>query len=165
MLNQWYIYNKVFHHEDNQENLIDFSTLDDIKYYTDYQRRTFHKLIKTKSDQIYHGSIYHRKHLIKNDLNKCEKCLNELHQTVVYLQEEHQQSTNQLLKYYFQRFLSDEIPENFVPFFKNDQADSIFIAIPAMYYSITQLVKVALALDTTIHDVFELETTDLYCPF
>jgi len=34
-----------------------------------------------------------------------------------------------------------------------------------MYYSITQLVKAALDLGTTIHDVFELELTDLYQPF
>ncbi|CAF3973231.1 unnamed protein product [Rotaria sordida] len=31
-----------------------------------------------------------------------------------------------------------------------------------MYYSITQLAKAALALGTIIHDVFEVETTDLY---
>ncbi|CAF3254737.1 unnamed protein product [Rotaria sp. Silwood2] len=264
-----HIYNKVFHHEDNQENLIDFSTLDDIKYYIDNQRRTFHKLIsiqrtlvgyasiepscwwlnngfsasryktlvqqqidiyrllyhissslirinecsqmdkkqvenlricasdglflpdlyveirnlskqlndcfqvwssyfcltQTKSYQIHRGSIHHRKHLIKTDLNKYEQCLTELHRTVVYLQIEHQKSTNRLIKYYFERFLSGEIPENFVPFVKNDQADSIFIAMSAMYYSITQLTKTALALGTTIHDVFELETTDIYRPF
>ncbi|CAF4332394.1 unnamed protein product, partial [Rotaria sp. Silwood2] len=263
------IYNKVFHHEDNQENLIDFSTLDDIKYYIDNQRRTFHKLIniqrtlvgyasieptcwwlnngfstsryktlvqhqidiyrmlyhinssllrinecsnmdkqqvenlricasdglflpnlydeirnlskqlndcfqvwssyfyltQTKSYQIHRGSIYHRKHLIKTDLNIYEQCLTELHRTVVYLQIEHQKSTNRLIKYYFQRFFSGEIPENFVPFVKNDQADSIFIAMSAMYYSITQLAKAALTLGTTMHDVFELETTDLYRPF
>ncbi|CAF4729560.1 unnamed protein product, partial [Rotaria sp. Silwood2] len=260
-----YIYNKVFHHEDNQENLIDFSTLDDIKYYIDNQRRPFHKLIstqrtlvgyasiepscwwlnngfltsryktfvqheiyiyrmlyhintsvsrylkkennlvfffllfklirinecskmdkqqvenlrictsavwsshfcltQTKSYQIHCGSIYHRKHLIKTDLNKYEQCLTELHRTVVYLQIEHQKSTNRLIKYHFQRFLSGEIPENFVRFVKNDQADSIFIAMSAMYYSITQLAKAALALGTTIHDVFELDTTHLYRPF
>jgi hypothetical protein len=34
-----------------------------------------------------------------------------------------------------------------------------------MYYSITQLAKEALALGTTIHDIFELEITDLYQPF
>ena len=52
-----------------------------------------------------------------------------------------------------------------VPFVKNDQVDSIFIALSAMYYSITQLAKAALALGTSIHDVFELETTDTYQPF
>ena len=45
------------------------------------------------------------------------------------------------------------------------QIDSIFIALSAMYYSITQLAKAALALGTSIHDVFELETTDTYQPF
>ncbi|CAF2573576.1 unnamed protein product [Rotaria sp. Silwood2] len=120
-------------------------------------------LTQTKSYQIHCGSIYHRKHLIKTDLNKYEQCLTELHRTVVYLQIEHQKSTNLLIKYHFQRFLSGEIPENFVRFVKNDQADSIFIAMSAMYYSITQLAKAALG--ATIHDVFELDRTDLYRPF
>ncbi|CAF3254720.1 unnamed protein product [Rotaria sp. Silwood2] len=51
------IYNKVFHHEDNQENLIDFSTLDDIKYYIDNQRRTFHKLINIQRTLVGYASI------------------------------------------------------------------------------------------------------------
>jgi len=34
-----------------------------------------------------------------------------------------------------------------------------------MYYSITQLAHAALALGTTIHEVFELETTNLYRSF
>jgi hypothetical protein len=37
--------------------------------------------------------------------------------------------------------------------------------LQAMYYSITELAHAALALGTTIHEVFELETTDLYQPF
>ncbi|CAF4714647.1 unnamed protein product, partial [Rotaria sp. Silwood2] len=126
---------------------------------------SYFNLTQTKSYQIYRGSIHHRKHLIKNDLNKYEQCLIQLHRTVIYLQNQHQKSTNQILKHYFQRFSSGEIPQNFVPFVKNDQADSIFIAISAMYYSITELAKSALALGTTIHHVFELETTDLYRPF
>jgi hypothetical protein len=122
-------------------------------------------LTQTKSYQIYRCSIHHRKHLIKNDLNKYEQCLIELHRTVIYLQNQHQKSTNQVLQNYFQRFSSGELPENFIPYVKNDQADSIFIALSAMYYSITQLAKASLALGTTIHDVFELELTDLYHPF
>ena len=47
-------------------------------------------LTQTKSYQIFRGSIQHRKHLIKSDLNKYEKCLVELHRTVIYLRNEHQ---------------------------------------------------------------------------
>ncbi|CAF5178514.1 unnamed protein product, partial [Rotaria sp. Silwood1] len=36
-------------------------------------------LTQTKSYQIHRGSIYHRKRLLKTDLNKYEQCLNELH--------------------------------------------------------------------------------------
>ncbi len=50
----------------------------------------------------------------------------------------------------------------FVPYSNSDQAESIFVAILAMYYSTIQLAQAAMALGTTIHTVFELKTTAVY---
>lgn len=126
---------------------------------------TFFTLSQTKCHQIYHGSFHHRTHLIQNDIKQFEKCLNELYQTIDFLQNQHQQVSNQVLNHYFQRFSSGELLENLIPYVKNDQADSLFIAISTMYYSITQLAKTTLALGTTIHTLFELEIIDLYRSF
>jgi len=52
-----HIYNKVFHHEDTEENTIDFSQLDDIKYYIDNERRCFHKLISIQRTLVCYASI------------------------------------------------------------------------------------------------------------
>ncbi|CAF1360199.1 unnamed protein product [Adineta steineri] len=122
-------------------------------------------LTKTKSYQIFRGSIHQTTSLIQSDLNKYEQCLIELHRTVVYLQIEHEKATNSVLKYYFQRFLDGESSDNFIPYVKNNEIDSIYITLSAMHYSIAQLAQAALSLGTTIHDVFELETTNLYQPF
>jgi hypothetical protein len=63
----------------------------------------------TKNSKYFMDSIQHRKYLIKSDLNKNDQCSVELHRTLIYLQIEHQKSINQILKHYFQNFLSGEI--------------------------------------------------------
>jgi len=52
-----HIYNKVFHHEDTEQTTIDFSKLDDIKYYIDTQRRYFHKMISIQRILVCSASI------------------------------------------------------------------------------------------------------------
>ncbi|CAF1393363.1 unnamed protein product [Adineta steineri] len=59
----------------------------------------------------------------------------------------------------------DENSTFIISYLQNQQADFILLSLSAMYYSITQLAYAALALGTTIHEVFELETTDLYQAF
>ena len=125
----------------------------------------YFSLTQTKSSQFHRGSIHHRKHLIHFDLKTFEQCLIDLHRMVNSLRTEHQNAMNEVFKHYFQRVSAGEIPEDFIPYVRNDQVDSILIALSTMYYSITQLAKSALALGATIHDIFELEITDLYRPF
>lgn len=117
---------------------------------------------QTKSFQISRCVVHHREHLKKMDLKIFEQCLIDLHRIGNSLRIEYQNATNEVLKVYFQRFSAGENPEVFIPYVQDDQADSIFIALSAMYYSITQLPRAALALGITIHDIFELEITDSY---
>ena len=68
---------------------------------------------------------------------------------------QHQHGIHRLINYYFQT-------STFIP---SEQIDFILLALSTMFYSITQLAHAALDLGTTIHEVFELETTDLYQSF
>jgi flagellar biosynthesis chaperone FliJ len=94
-----------------------------------------------------------------------EKYLSQLHKTIRRLENEHQQGINRLFNHYFHRLNQGEKLTTFVPYAQNEQADFILLALSAMYYSITQLAHTTLELGTTIHEVFELETTDLYQAF
>ncbi len=106
-----------------------------------------------------------KKKLIKGDLSKNQQYLMEYHRTILRLQNEHQQALNRLLDYYLERLTRGEELSTFVPYVDSDQAESIFVAISAMYYSTIQLAQAAMALGTTIHTIFELETTSVYRSF
>lgn len=103
--------------------------------------------------------------LIRGDLRKDQQSLVELHETVIRFQNEHQQALDRLNEFYIEKSERGEELLTFVPFAQSDKAESIFIAISAMHYSTIQLVKAALELGTTIHTIFELETTDVYRNF
>ncbi|UJR20442.1 hypothetical protein I4U23_023573 [Adineta vaga] len=105
---------------------------------------------------------YKKKKLIKGDLSENQQHLMELHQTVIRLQNQHQNAMNRLLDYYTEKFHQGEELSSFVPYIHDNQAESIFVAISAMYYSTIQLAQAAMALGTTIHTIFELETTAVY---
>ena len=107
-------------------------------------------------------ATHRERKLIKGDLSEHRQCLIELHRTVVRLQAEHQEATNHVLNYYIEKSAEGKELSSFVPYVNNDQAESIFVAISAMYYSTIQLAQAAMALGTTIHTVFELETTAVY---
>jgi hypothetical protein len=99
------------------------------------------------------------------DLIKHEKSLSQLYQTIHRLQNQYQQQINLLFYQYFQRFDLTEKTTTFVSYTQNEQDDYILFALSAMYESIIQLTHATLDLGTTIHQVIELETTDLYQPF
>jgi hypothetical protein len=126
---------------------------------------SYFTLTQTRFYRIFRNCRYTRTELNESDLLKHEQHLIELHQTVDRLQNEHQESVNRLLDHYLDRMTQGELPSNFIPYAKNDTAYVIFIGIAALYYSTTQLARVALALGTNIHTIFELETTRLYRPF
>jgi hypothetical protein len=117
----------------------------------------------------YRWSRFHirrrKSNLIRGDLSANEDCLIELHKTVLRLQNDHQRAMDRISDHYIEKSGNGEEISTFVPYAHNDQADSIFVAISAMYYSTVQLVQAILALGTTIHTVFELETTDVYRDF
>lgn len=107
--------------------------------------------------------VPHKKRkLTKGDLSENQQCLIELHRTVLRLQDEHQQAMNCLLDFYIEKSTQGEELSTFVPYVNSDQAESIFVAISAMYYSTIQLAQTVMALGTTIHTIFELETTSIY---
>ena len=82
------------------------------------------------------------------DLIKYQLCLRELYQTILRLENEYQRR--------FNRFYS---------YSKNQTNHSILLAVSSMFYSIVQLAHSILELGTTIHEVFELETTNFYQSF
>ncbi|CAF1333701.1 unnamed protein product [Adineta steineri] len=125
----------------------------------------YFKLSQTRCYYITRGLIPHRIEFIQSDLLKQEQCLIDLNKTIHRLENKHQQGINRLFDQYFQQFNHDENSTIIVSYLQNQQADFILLSLSAMYYSITQLAYAALALGTTIHEVFELETTDLYQAF
>jgi len=125
----------------------------------------YFKLTQTRCYQLTRGSIPHRTELIQSDLLKHEQCLIDLLKTIDRLENEHQQGINRVFDHYFHRLNQGEKPITFVPYAQNQQADFILLAISSLYYSMKQLAHAALDLGSTIHQVFELETTDLYQSF
>ncbi|CAF1140908.1 unnamed protein product [Rotaria sp. Silwood1] len=126
---------------------------------------TYFNVTQTCCHQLTRGLIPHRTKLNQQDLFEYEKYLSQLHKTIDRLENEHQQGINRLFDHYFQRFNQGEQSIPFVPFAQNEHADSILLALSAMYYSSTQLAHAALGLGTTVREVFELETTNLYQSF
>jgi hypothetical protein len=105
---------------------------------------------------------YRKKKLIKGDLTANQQLLIELHRTVIRLQAEYEQAMNHILDYYKMKSAQGNELSSFVPYVNSEQTEVIFVAISAMYYSTIQLAQAALTLGTTIHTIFELETTSVY---
>ncbi|CAF3358711.1 unnamed protein product [Rotaria sp. Silwood1] len=126
---------------------------------------SYFALTQTRFYRMFRDCAYSRTQLNESDLSKHEQYLIELHHTIDRLQNQHQNSINGILDYYLDRLTQGELPSKFVPYVENDKADVIIIGISAMYYSTTQLARVALALGSNIHTIFELETTSRYRPF
>ena len=112
-----------------------------------------------------HFHLRRRNEPTKADLLKNQEHLIELYRTVLRLQSKHQQAIDHVLDYYLERITQRERLSSFVPYIDNDQAEAIFVAISSMYYSTVQLAEAVLALGTTVHTVFELETTSTYRMF
>ncbi len=122
-------------------------------------------MTQTRFHRLFRQCIYSRTKLTETDLLKHQQCLIDLHQTIHRLQVQHQEGLNRLLEHYLHRLSEGDSYFNIVPYLNSDEADSIFIAYYAMYYSTTQLAQTALTLGETIHTILELETTHLYRPF
>ncbi|CAF1032359.1 unnamed protein product [Adineta steineri] len=127
---------------------------------------SYFTLTKTTYYRWSHIHILRKKSkLIKGDLSANEDCLIELHRTVLRLQTDYQQAMDRLTDYFIEKSAQKEEPSTCVPYAHDDQADSILVTVSAMYYSTIQLVQVVMALGTTIHTIFELETTNVYRNF
>jgi hypothetical protein len=126
---------------------------------------SYFTLTQTRFYRVFRDFNYNRTELKENDLLKHEQYLIELHQTIHRLQTQHQAYINRLLDHYLDRITQGDSPSTFIPYIANEKADIVFIGVSAMYYSTSQLVRNALALGTTIHTIFELETTNLYRSF
>ncbi len=105
---------------------------------------------------------YRKKKLIKGDLTANQQLLIELHRTVLRLQAEYKQAMNHIFDYYKEKSVQGNELSSFVPYINSQQAEVVFVAISTMYYSMIQLAQAALAVGTTIHAIFELETTAVY---
>jgi len=114
----------------------------------------YFQLTQTRCFQLTNGFRPHRTELNENDLYQHEKYLSQLNQTIYRLTNQHQLTIRLLFNYYFHK--SNRI---------NEQIDLILICLSTIYFSFTQLANASLALGTTIHEVFELETTNLYRVF
>ncbi|CAF1199417.1 unnamed protein product [Rotaria sordida] len=123
---------------------------------------SYFALSQTQFHQLFRQCIYSRTKLNETDLTKHEQHLIDLYQMIHRLQIQHEEELNRLLTYYLECLTESESYSTFVPCINSDEANSIFIAYYAMYYSTTQLTQSALTLGETIHTIFELETTHLY---
>jgi hypothetical protein len=114
---------------------------------------------QTKFHRFFSRCVCSKTKLSENDLFKHEKYLIELHKTVIRLQKEHQDGIQQILDYYLDRLTQGDTTTNFI---HNHQTDFTLTAISSIYFSTTELARAAIALGTSIHAIFELETTHRY---
>ncbi|CAF1403007.1 unnamed protein product [Adineta steineri] len=126
---------------------------------------SYFKLSQTRYHRLFNDGIFYNKELFEIELLKQDSYLAELRQTVHRLENEHQDGVDQLLKRFIDLLIQGGTPSNFFPYKKNDQNDLIIIAISTMCFSTIKLVKSAIDLGTTIHNIFELETTHRYIPY
>lgn len=126
---------------------------------------SYFSLTQTRFHRLFRQCIYSRTKLNENNLSQHRQCLIDLYQTISRLQIQHQEGLNRLVKYYSDRLAQGESYTAFIPYANSNEADVIFVAYYAMYYSISQLAQAALTLGETVHTIFELETTHLYRPF
>jgi hypothetical protein len=120
---------------------------------------------QTKFHRFFSRCVCSKTKLSENDLFKHEQYLIELHKTVIRLQKEHQDAIQQILEYYLDRLTQGDTSTNFIPYTSNNQTDLILIAISSIYFSTTELAGAAIALGTSIHAIFELETTHKYVQY
>lgn len=120
---------------------------------------------QTRAYRLFRQCTYSNFETVEIDLVKNQQFLISLHQTVSTLQVQHQEGLNRLLEHYLSRLAEGDTYSAFIPYLDNYEADSIFIAYYAMYYSTTRLAQTALALGETVHRIIELETTRLYRHF
>ncbi|CAF0844950.1 unnamed protein product [Adineta steineri] len=122
-------------------------------------------LTQTRFHQLFRQCIYSHNKLISTDLAKHEQCLIDLDQTIHRLHVQHQIGLNRLLQHYLSRLSEDESGHSVISYTNSNEAESVFIAYYALYYSTTQLTQCVLTLGETVHTIFELETTHLYRHF
>ncbi|CAF3844490.1 unnamed protein product [Adineta steineri] len=123
---------------------------------------SYFALTQRRSHRFLHHFICSKTKLVENDLLKHEQKLVELHEVIYRLQSQHQDAVHKIMEHYLDRLTQGDALSTFVPYMNNNETDSILNAISAMYFSTTELIRVALALGTSIHSIFELETTNRY---
>jgi len=130
-----------------------------------HQWISYFMVTQTRAYRLFRQCTYSNFQTTDIDLVRDQQYLISLHQTVLTLQVQHQQSLNRLLEHYLNRLVEGDTYSTFIPYLNNHKADSIFIAYYAMYYSTTRLAQAVLTLGETIHTIVELETTRFYRPF
>lgn len=120
---------------------------------------------QTRLHRLFRQCIYSNAKLDEVDLSKDQQYLVDLYQIVHQLQDQHQEKLNQLIQHYLDRLTDGETYASFIPYATNNEADSVFIAYYALYYSTTQLAHSILKLGEIIHTILELETTRVYRHF
>ena len=126
---------------------------------------SYFALTQTRWHRLIGQCIYPATKLAESDLPEHQEYLNDLRKTIHRLQDEHQKVVDGVLKYYLTRVIRGETPSTFIPYVNNDEFDMIYMALAAICYSTTELTRAALALGTSIHTIFELETTHRYEQF
>jgi hypothetical protein len=126
---------------------------------------SYFALTQTRLHRLIGQCIFHGPKLDESHLPKHMEYLNDLRDTIHRLQNEHQKVIDGVLKHYRSRLNQGETPSSFIPYINNNEFDSIYLAVSAICYSTTELARAALALGTSIHTIFELETTHRYEQF
>ena len=123
---------------------------------------SYFKLSQTRYHQLFNDGIFYNNELLKIELLKQDPYLAQLKQTVHPLENQLQNVINQVLKHFNDLLIEKQPPSRSLPYTKANENDIIIIATLTMYYSIIKLVKSTIILGTTVHHIFELETTHQY---
>lgn len=126
---------------------------------------SYFMITQTRAYRLFRQCTYRHLKTTQIDLVKDQQDLIRLHKTVLHLKCQHQQALNRLLEHYLSCLIEGQSFSTFMPYLENNDADSIFIAYYAMYYSTTRLAQATLKLGETIHTIIEAETTRIYRQF
>ena len=123
---------------------------------------TYFKLSRSRYHRLFNDGIYYNDKLSKVELLKQDPYLAKLHRAIHRLEDQHQNGVNEILKYFFKQLVRGREPSRFLPYGKANQNHMTFLAISTIYYSTIDLVRSTIDLGTTVHNIFELETTNQY---
>ncbi|CAF1330948.1 unnamed protein product [Adineta ricciae] len=126
---------------------------------------SYFKLSQTRYHRLFNDGIFNNEELLKIEMLKQDPYLIELRETVHRLENKHQNGIDDIFNRFIDLLIEGISPSRILPYRKDNKNDLFLLAISTMYYSTIRLIKSTIAIGTTIHNIFEDETTHRYTSY